>query len=291
MTLSKETINKTIEVLKEELAVQEKVVSSKYEEMKNFSYKNFVYYDSYCWRYAETGEARVRFRHVENEDISLCVNTNSDFAEEWSWSSWSFSREKENEYTLDMAKSEAYLMRELEKIQTLKYEYNEIKVVAIQAVEFYINTIQPEEKKVCVIERQIKELEEQIEELDKNSELEEAKQIFKAGTKHYFYNQIYYTNKYSSSYFRIEEKGKNLVYYTDNYDDSRSKKLTDDFMLELYKAYKSVNTKSTGDYDKDDNYVYKYFKASNYISEEVYKSNYDKLEWTEITKEELKTLK
>lgn len=294
MKLSEEALNKTIKVL----IAEKKVISAELEanikqQSKLFTIGSFMVTrienlrwgsdrDDYCVEFGLKPELTEVFNRYY-ETVKFEIKTNLEFAHKYSWSSWSSANmSSKEESEASFKKALMYARYNVEKMELLS-EYSNTLIVAKQAVDYYIQNIEPLESKLHSINNQIQEAQNEIENIKKQEEFDISKSILIDGAEFKTVEKFYYTAQKCAYQFKIKANKKGQLYLYDACrfaNDKVRAKLTDDLMLRFYKHIIKIIVRKDYDFETGE-YVYK--KTNNLYTT-------DESVWETITEEEYNTI-
>ena len=282
MNLSKETLNKTEELLNtgiEQLEIEENEILTKLHENK---FENFtVHYIDNRWFGEDKRSYEVTFKHV-TEQVDFKLSTKKEVSS-ISWSSWSYSHIKPEELQGHLTASMNYLGAVTEMLVIMKDTTEAMKVVA-KVSKVFENQVKPLRDKRYGLQNELTSVKKVIADIDSKESLVKAQELFKETV---FLNQSYQLNsKTYLSEIKIEQDKKDnnfIMLY------GRKRKIDDYTLEQLYKLATHMQTSIKTDYDKEyDTEGYRlYYKYSNMYStmQKAYKpvqTQIDKKEYDEI---------
>jgi len=259
MTLSKETLNKTIELIDsqiKEIESQEKDILTAIRSYKVGNF--FVNYVDKSWTGINTEVYEINFKYTERE-IDLDFRIYSDLTvNRVNWSSWSFSKVTHEEITKSINYIDA-----VKEMLTILSDTTVAKEVIEEVVKIKQNELAPLQTKSWDLDKEKREVQNAINEIDRKEQLQKAIELFK---KEVFFADTYsITNRNTIRSARVEiKKDKITLYY--GYEGKEKKTIKEQDLVWLYNhatktlVYQNRNW-DTNDYN-DDN-MYKYYQTDN----------------------------
>ena len=277
--MKKETIQKTIEILKVE---EEAILRRLLEAKKHYpSIGNFTVYDVFSW-YPNNEEYTIKFKNEETElDFEI---SEADYVGRLSWSSWNYSSIHEDNFNATIQKSKQYISSVAEMLDIMEDKENTQKAVN-EIVEYYKQIVEPLKNEGYEKRREIEECEEAIKKIEENEFLEEAKKVIVDGAEFYFYEVFRYKSGRWNTTCHVKvntiERGKYKGMLIDKENNFR----IDDNMMKA--LYIHITAKVTNyEYPNGDYSNKKIFKrAKNLLTKEQYE-NKNLISWRTISEEE-----
>lgn len=283
MALSKETLNKTAEILSKEIESLELQMQEIYNsKIINQSFQNFnVTSIDKDWRSfdRENSFYIAKFKHKKSE-VNFEISTVGDF-DRISWSSWSYSNFKDEQEKINAIKNSKSYIEAIHEMLCIFEDTREITKLVNEISKIYIEEILPLNNKKYELRKELSNVEDQIKEIDEDNDFQKAVELFSETV--YFKKYYHYNTNIIFGTFKLEHDVKKDIYYT-IYND-RKKTLTKVNILSIYKhANKSIyDIKMNFDKEYNAPGYRRYFKMPNVFKsiEEVHNT-----QWEEITKEE-----
>lgn len=248
MTLSKEPLTKSQEMLQKDYEEKWNALQGKIIEMKTmFKVGNFELDNvERGWRENEDYH-RVNFKHAV-QDLQFYYEHEKGI-DRISWSSWSYSYFKtaeEKKQSID--KSFDYISAVQEMLVIMKDEENLKVFVEEQVIPYWKENILPRKEECYEIERQIDEIKSTITSIDKNAELEIAK-AYLLEKERYTSEYFYLNNTNSIKEIKVSQDKKGNFIVVDA--NGRNKKIDDYMILNLYRHLTQWNIRREINFDVD----------------------------------------
>jgi hypothetical protein len=275
--LTKETLEKTLATVKEEMCQIESGLTQILNSVKNPTLENFCINDigRDYWSLEEE-LYQIQFKHM-TEDVSFNFSQGKGL-DRVSWSSWSYSQIKAEEKEEVLERSIKYIIAVQEMLELNKNE-EKIKSFMNEVVEEYVNTYLPLRKQYNKIASQKEELEQAIRSIDIKNEAQTA--IDYMVGKNRIVRQPYTLSKNTNLYqINIEHDGKRYFILI----NGRKKTVNELDILSMYKHTQKFL--KNWEMEEEGTVYYKY--ANEIDSEE--KRNISKEDKIIITQEEYRKL-
>ena len=259
MEISKETLNKTLQVLESEISELLSAEKEIYLELKKVTFDNFrVDRIERCYKSfeGEDDNYEVMFRHI-NIDYGFGIYSSKEI-DTINWSSWSYSYIKPEEIVSIIKKSKAYIEAVHESLIIME-DTTEIMKVVNDVCKKYKEQIVPLSYKVYDLQKERDSIQNEIINLDNKELVNKAFELFK--------NPIYLYRGYNISknntIYKIQvEKVKDKIKIIMN---NRNKTISEYELLCIYnhtiKYIVTYTTDRTKDYNTEGSY--NYTKCSN----------------------------
>lgn len=288
MTLSKETLNKTSEIIYKEIESLELQVNEIYNsKIRNQSFQNFnVISIDREWSILGKEDILyiVKFKHNKN-DVDFNISIKGDF-DRISWASYSYSQFKNNEERVHDIKEAKSYIESVHEMLCIFEDTREIKKFVNEIAQVYIEEILPLNNKKYELQKELSNIKDQIREIDEEDNFQKAIELFSETV--YFKRYYQYNQNTIFDTFKLIHDSKKDIYYT--IYNGRKRTLTKADILSIYRHANKIIYDNKTDFDKKYNAPgYKrYFKTSN-----VFKSieEMNNAQWEEITKEEYENKK
>lgn len=279
MALSKETLNKTVSLLQEEIKKIEDKETEVLSDIRQHMVGNFnVNHVNKRWSGSkDEPEYEINFRHKDKEvDLDFRIFSNGEI-NRIGWSSWSFSNVTKEE----IQKSITYI--DAVKEMLIIMSDTSIAQPTIDAVVIlHIEELNPLQKKRYELESEISKIQKEIETIEKEEKLVKALELF---SNTVYFNELPQISRHNyARSVKIEQKKDK---YFAIMDENR-KKIDIETIIRLYDwAYRIVKSYEYSE-TKEDRYHKTYYKNDNmfFTREEAIKPVK-----TEITEEEWKKLR
>lgn len=285
MALSKETLEKTVVLLQEEIIKIQEKEKEVLTDMRQHLVGNFHvnYIDKRWLGSKDEQQYEISFKHKEREiDLDFRIH-NDGSIDRLGWSSWSFSKITKEE----IQKSIAYIDA-VKEMLIIMSDTSVAQEVIDAVVVLEIEELNPLQTKRYELESELRNVRDEISSIKENEKFEKAIQLFKSDV--FFVDYYNLTNRTQIHRARIElKKEKIILYYGHNGTDKKTI-LKNELLWLYHHATKSLTRQirnwSINDY-ADEN-IYTYTKTDNmFLTAE--EANNPVV--TTITKEEYETLR
>jgi FtsZ-binding cell division protein ZapB len=278
MSLSKETLNKTVSLLQEEIRVIEGKEKEVLNDIRQHSVGNFNvnYVDKRWLGSKDEQEYEVNFRYKEREaDLDFRIFSNGEI-DRLSWGSWSFSKVTKEE----IQKSIAYIDA-VKEMLTIVSDTSVAQPTIDAVIILYAEELNPLSNKRYELEREVSKIQKEIEAIEKEEKLIKALELFS--------NTVYFNNPYQvarHNYARSVKIEQKKDKYFAIMDENR-KKIDIQTIVWLYDwAHKIVRSYEYSE-NEEDRYNKTYYKNDNMF---LTREEAIKPVKTEITEEEWREL-
>jgi len=272
--ITKESLEAKIAELRKELEENATAYQNKYGEMLAMHFGEFTVSETS----GRKESFEIKFQHI-TEEVSFSINPDHEYPEQFQWAGRSYYNLKAEDVSEVLEKSVKYISAVYQMLEILK-QYSAIRATAQRAKEFYLEKIMPLLKEEYRIESEIRKLQDQIRQIGEDSEIEEAKKIFVAGSEWHFKRAFEINLRNDTYYIKIvESKGKLYFEVPNLYDTKR--KLTDELLLDLKKYISKPYLEWIYDHEIHE---YRYYKSSMIETVENTKEEITKKEYYELRK-------
>lgn len=261
MALSKETLNKTLQVLESEIAELYSSEKDIYSVLKERTFGNFKINRierSYRYSQDEDDNYEVTFRSINKEidySFQICTKRSIDSI---NWSSWSFRNIKQEELVNTIKISKAYIEAVHESLVIMEDTSNIMKVVN-EVVAEYVENINPLTIKIYDLQRERDAIQQEILNIDNNDLVEKALELFSKPV--YLYKSYQFNNNNRLHVLQVEKVKDKLKINV----NGTNRTISEYELLCMYnhaiKTLKNYTTDSDKDYDSEGYYTY--YKCDN----------------------------
>lgn len=282
MTLSKETLTKTANLLQEEIESLNKKQSEIITSIRKHSVGNFhvTCIDKRWLGSKDEQQYKITFGHKVREiDLDFRIFSNGTI-DRVSWSSWGFTN-----ITPEELKKSINYIDSVKEMLTIMSDTSVAQGTIDKVVKIKIEELSPLQEKTWEVEAELRNVQLAIHEIEKEEQFEKAIELFKDTV--YFYDTYQIAKRNYIRSVKIEQKKDK---YFAIMDDVR-KKVDKQEILCMYNHAMKMNVKQERNQDiqeyNSEGY-YSYYKTVN-----VYLSREESVDpvWIDITKEEYKTIK
>jgi len=281
MTLSKETLIKTQELLRSQITDLENQEYQIEAQLKDVTFKNFkVNGVEKRWNSGDKQSYRVAFKHI-SEDVDFYITNDENPINDVRWSSWSYSSIKPEEYIATIKKCKSYI-EAVHEMLTILESPEQLEETVSKVIEIHSTQIAPLQNQRWDIMPQLREIDSAIVEIDNKEELQKALQLFAAPV---YFAEPYRINKNNRvRSIKIEQKKDK---YFAIIDDIR-KKVSEHEIRDFYRHATKIVPSGNYEYDNEGNSIKKFYKTDNMFCDREQALNPVK---TEITEEEFKAIR
>lgn len=282
MTLSKETLTKTANLLQEEIDSLNKKQGEIITSIREHSVGNFNVncIDKRWLGSKDEQQYEITFRHKVIEiDLDFRIFSTGTI-DRVSWSSWGFTN-----ITPEELKKSINYIEAVKEMLTIMSDTSVAQETIDKVVKIKIEELSPLQEKTWKVEAELRNVQLAIHEIEKEEQFEKAIELFKDPV--YFYDTYQIARRNYIRSVKIEQKKDK---YFAIMDDVR-KKVDKQEIICLYNHAMKMNVKQERNQDIQDynsEGYYSYYKTVNvYLSRE---ESTDPV-WIDITKEEYKTIR